>query len=168
MTPLGSPPFRREIIRSCPPIVPEEEKRTDRTGFVPLLVDRIPQYGVFGKGAEHVSIGSPAAVVRGPAGRERPEVLSKALCEACKARSDREYSDSVTKERNQNTEGSEGEISVGGGGTEQATEISPRRSRAEAGVRTKPEVAALRRAGPKAAGDLPLTPRERSEYRSGG
>jgi len=51
MTPLGSPPFRREIIRSCPPIVPEEEKRTDRTGFVPLLVDRIPQYGVFGKGA---------------------------------------------------------------------------------------------------------------------
>lgn len=51
MTPLGSPPFRREIIRSCPPIVPEEEKRTDHTGFVPLLVDRIPQYGVFGKGA---------------------------------------------------------------------------------------------------------------------
>jgi hypothetical protein len=50
MTPLGSPPFRREIIRSCPPNVPEKEKRTDRTGFVPLLVDRIPQNGVFGKG----------------------------------------------------------------------------------------------------------------------
>ena len=51
MTPLGSPPFRREIIRSCPPNVPKEEKRTDRTGFVPLLMDRIPLYGVFGKGA---------------------------------------------------------------------------------------------------------------------
>lgn len=76
----------------------------------------------------------------------------QALCEACEARSDREYSDSVTKERNLNTAGSEGKISVGGGETEQATEFSPWRSRAEAGARTKPEVAALRRARPKAAG----------------
>ena len=167
MTPLGSPPFRREIIRSCPPIVPEEEKRTDRSGFVPLLVDRIPQYGVYGKGAAPISIGSPPALMaarQGAKGRR----FYQALCKACEARSDRKYSDSVTKERNQNTAGSEGEISVGGGGTEQATEISPRRSRAEAGARTKPEVAALRRAGPKAAGNLPLTPRERSEDRSGG
>ncbi len=71
------------------------------------------------------------------------------MCEACEARSDRKYSDSVTKERNLNTAGSEGEISVSGGETEQATEFSPWRSRAEADARTKPEVAALRRARQK-------------------
>ena len=97
----------------------------------------------FTQGAEPVSIGSPPALMaarQGAKGRR----FYQALCEVCEAWSDRKYSDSVTKEWNQNTEGSEGEISVGGGGTEQATEISPRRNRAEAGARTKPEVAVLR------------------------
>ena len=39
-----------KIIRSCPPNVSEEDKRTDRTGVVPLLTDRISQNRVVDKG----------------------------------------------------------------------------------------------------------------------